>query len=542
MSPDPEFRAFCRTNRTFWQMNLPANPAPGPDGPVVLVEALCQDVRVVLRNLIVANAIRRIEPARLMLVGGIDADWRNVVWQNYDWDMVTELAESFGADPILDVHALVDERLAAESKQGEVAVSQECLDQIVSATTARLGRVPRATEANAELRSRIHDRSREFATVYEDIFNSHDVRAVVTSHVDYNVFGLLVETATRHQVPVVFPQSTGGLKAYARFPEAHRPGRTFREDLTGQIADFFNEELWPRREELARASDRVLHRVKVGFGRPAWWRGGSDSRVEITTPDQRAAVRRVGARQVGVDPDRPIVVVFNHAISDALGTNRESFADLAEWFEATAVFAADHPEVSWIFLDHPQAELYDGSGFARRIADRHADDQHMVFCSSLDIGKTTLAALVDLVVTVRGSASNEYPAYGIPALMAGWSEWSGCGFSTVAVDAVDYFDRLASLLAALLAGEELMSAEQVARARLWAWFYRAASDVSTVFTEHWSLDPDSGLFSVLERNLRQFEPDGDPLFRAVDRMWLERRPFLTREDWPSQQASHRSDP
>ena len=39
-------------------------------------------------------------------------------------------------------------------------------------------------------------------------------------------------------------------------------------------------------------------------------------------------------------PAKPVVSVFNHAVSDALGTNVEAFADLGEWFEETAEIAA----------------------------------------------------------------------------------------------------------------------------------------------------------------------------------------------------------
>ena len=78
-------------------------------------------------------------------------------------------------------------------------------------------------------------RSREFARIYDALLTRNEVVALVSSHVDYNNFGLAVEAAIRHDVPVLFPQSTGGLKAYALFPEqvlrgrAH-PGRAHQRD------------------------------------------------------------------------------------------------------------------------------------------------------------------------------------------------------------------------------------------------------------------------------------------------------------------------
>ena len=66
----------------------------------------------------------------------------------------------------------------------------------------------------------------------------------------------------------------------------------------------------------------------------------------------------------------------------------------------------------------------------------------MRFMRSLDLSKNFLTALTDLVLTVRGSVSNEYPALGIPALQSGWSEWSKCGFTEVAETPEEYFEML----------------------------------------------------------------------------------------------------
>ena len=58
----PELRAFLDAAAVYWEKNL---PRPGDDA-IVVVEAFHQDIRVTLRNLVFANAIRRIHPARLV--------------------------------------------------------------------------------------------------------------------------------------------------------------------------------------------------------------------------------------------------------------------------------------------------------------------------------------------------------------------------------------------------------------------------------------------------------------------------------------------
>jgi hypothetical protein len=524
----------------FWHTNI----LP-PGERVILVEAMSQDLRVTLRNLTVANALRRIEPARLVVFSGADEEW-NTVWTYFEIEEIKALAEAYGAELVYDVHALVDQRLAGTAEplmvEGvdlggdlpESGIPAERFDQIVYATACRMAKIARLddSEEHRRIHARAEARSREFARVYEAQVRAADVVALVTSHVDYNNFGLAVEASLRNDVPVLFPQSTGGLKAYALYPEKQDPARPIRADLTEQIGAFFEEHVWANRSLLGPARDLVFHRLKASLGRPAWWRSeGGHSQIQLRDAGERAAVRTAAASYAGLDPAKPVISVFNHAVSDALGTNVECFADLGAWFEETAAFAAEHDEVGWLFLDHPQQGLYDSHGFFEQVAERYADRPHLVFRPSMELSKTYLAALTDLVLTVRGSVSNEYPAFGIPALQAGWSEWSKCGFTTVAESAEEYFALLGERIRGLLAGEALITPEQVERARLWAWFYRSATDIASPFVEHWALGEGDELFGALEVNLRQVESDADPAFAAVRRMWRRREPFLTRMDW-----------
>ena len=190
-----------------------------------------------------------------------------------------------------------------------------------------------------------------------------------------------------------------------------------------------------------------------------------------------------------------------------------------------------HDEVNWLFLDHPQQAMYDASEFFERVGARHAEHDHMTFMRSMDLSKNFLIALTDLVLTVRGSVSNEYPALGIPALQSGWSEWSKCGFTTVAESPEEYFTLLGDHIKGLLAGEVLITPEQTERARLWAWFYRSGSDVPSGLVQQWQVGEGDELFGLLMINMLQTEVDGEAAFTSVRRLWRRRDPFLTRIDW-----------
>lgn len=535
------FSAFLGTARMFWGNNVLV-----PGERVILVEAMSQALRVTLRNMTVANSLRRLEPARIIVYSGADEDWNQVVWTRFNYDEISRLVIAYGAEEIFDIHSLVDQRVRGEQvdlsvggvqlggELPEAGISQAAFDQVVDSTTCRMARVARVldTEEHRAKREVVRARSAEFAKVYDALMERFDVVALVSSHVDYNNFGLAVESALRHDVPVLFPQSTGNLKCYAIFPERHDPQRPIRASLTEDIGEFFEKHVWANREVIAPSRELTMSRSKVTLGRPSWWRpGGEHSSIEMRTPADRAAVRVRAARRLGLDPAKPTITVYNHAVSDAIGTNYEAFADLGEWFEETARWAAEHDECNWLFLDHPQQWMYDATDFAAGVAARHVEHDHMVFMPSMDLSKNSQVALTDLVLTVRGSVATEYPALGIPALLAGWSEASACGFVSVTETPEEYFAALAEHIDALRAGRPLLTEEQVERARLYTWWYRSGADVNSNLVQHWQFGETSRLWMILRIIMMQVEADSEPAFTAVRRMWRRREAFLTRFDW-----------
>lgn len=544
-----EFDRFRETAEVFWRNAIQ------PTGERwILVEALHQDIRVSLRNLTVANALRRVFPAKLAVLTGTDEDWYAALWSDFDVSKVEQLARAYAADAVIDIHDLVDTRVAAgeavpselhvagrriDADAAPTRIDPRQLDHIVNATACRVLRVPRLSPGDLAgvAHERVRRRSEEFSRVYDALFHALSPAALVTSHVDYNHWGLAVESAMRSSVPVVHVQSTGSLKAYALFPEHATGAQSFRAELTLQIGEYFEKHLWANRDLLRRPAELVAWRAKGNLGRPSWWRAGSSASMDIATPTERAQLRRHAADRVGLDARRPVVAVFNHAVSDALNTNVETFDDLAGWFEQTAEYARTRTDVGWLFLDHPSQALYDVTGFFEEVADRYADAPHMVFRPSRALSKNILWSMADLGVTVRGSVSNELPAYGIPALQAGWSEWSACGLSAVAADRDDYWDLLDGSLSGLVRGDRLVTDEQVERARLWHWFYRSGNDVATPLVPHWDVGASDQLLRVVRIAMTGMESDGDPVFTATRRMWERREPFLTRFDLTHLEAS-----
>ena len=546
----PSFLPVLRSADAFWRGHLSAL-APGGRSHI-LVELLTQDLRVNLRSLSLASSLSVATGARVVAMVGTEPQWEQRVWTGYDAEMLTQMARAWGAVDVLDLRDAVT-ALNAGRKFIEVdalripvadrmQIGAEHFATILDATGARIRGVPAMTDALR--RDQDHARLVQFSTastrIWEALVEHTSPVAFITSHVDYAQWAPASVAAGRAAVPTLHVQSTGGMKAYRGIDPA-RPGKTYRQELTEDLGRFFEEELWSRRDELRPAAELVAWRARRNLGAPSWWRSESeDDEVAYVSAGERYAVRQWAARRFGVRADRPVVVVFNHAVSDALGGNHEIFDSLAQWFEQTAQFAADHPEVTWLLLDHPKQHLYDTTGFFERVAQRFGGHQHLHFAPSRRLSKNELWSLADLVVTVRGSVSNEYPAYGIPAVQAGWSEWSHCGFSMRADDQDHYWQLLRTSIEALLRGAPLITNEQVERARLWMWFYRSAGDVSSVLVPHWRQGLSSPLHHQLNIAMNSVEADADPLFTSVASWWSTPGPALLRGTLDDVSASART--
>ncbi len=269
--------------------------------------------------------------------------------------------------------------------------------------------------------------------------------------------------------------------------------------------------MWTHRDVLAPSAERTAWRSKANLGRPSWWRGGGEiSRLDLRSSAEREALRDYTLERLGLDPDRPVVTVFNHAVSDAVQGNHEAFTDLATWLEQTVEVAKGDETVSWLFLDHPSQVNYDRTEHFERLAAACAGRPHLVFRPSLAISRNALWSVTDLAVTVRGSVSSEFPAYGIPALQAGWSEWSHLGFCRRTDTAEEYLDALQASVRDLVAGIPLITAEQVRRARLWLWVYRSGADVTTPLVPHWENGQGTTLHQLVTTAMNHVEDDADP--------------------------------
>jgi hypothetical protein len=98
-------------------------------------------------------------------------------------------------------------------------------------------------------------------------------------------------------------------------------------------------------------------------------------------------------------------------------------------------------------------------------------------------------------------------------------------------DQDQYFKTLEQSINSIREGVDLVTPEQVERARLWLWLYRSGTDVVTPVVPQWEVWPADVLLKTIRATFRHIESDADPLFETVERMWTRQEPMLTRTDW-----------
>ena len=536
----PTFDAMCAAASIHWRTTL---PAPPDDAPVVVVDVLMQDLRLALRTLTLANSLRRLQPSRLVALIGPNRHWHERIWDGYDRERLLQLARAYGAD-VIDVGD-VAERIATGSSVVELlgrdldvappaeGSHRDRLRVTADSTAMRILRVPRLRDATAQddvpgITRTVDAEDR----LYRTLFGRQPVLAFVTSHVDYGQWGLAVDAATANDgVPVIHAQATGGLKAYALFPAAQGADCGFRRALTLQIAQQYEDQVWPHRDALRPSAERTAWRSKANLGRPSWWRGGGEiSRLDLRSTDEREALRGYTLERLGLDTDRPVVTVFNHAVSDAIQGNHEAFADLATWLEQTVEAASRDETASWLFLDHPSQINYDRTEHFERLAAACADRPHLVFRPSLAQPERAVE---------RHRPGRDRPRQRqrrVPGLRhTALCRPAGRSGATSGSAGEPTPPRTTSTRSGVSARPRRRRPTHHRRAGrggpgCGCGSTESGADVTTPLVPHWENGQGTALHQLVTTAMNHVEDDSDPAYVALRRLWERRDPVLTRMD------------
>jgi hypothetical protein len=179
---------------------------------------------------------------------------------------------------------------------------------------------------------------------------------------------------------------------------------------------------------------------------------------------------------LGLDPGRPLVVVFSHVLWDAsFFYGQDLFPNYGRWLEETLRAAADNARVNWLFKTHPANAFrlahgdVEGPVAEVEVIERCLDElpPHVrLLLPETSISSLALYRHGDVGVTVRGTAGLEMACFGKPVLTAGSGHYSGFGFTLDSTTRGEYLDRLRRIetSTAPLADEQRTRARRYAHA------------------------------------------------------------------------------
>ena len=147
--------------------------------------------------------------------------------------------------------------------------------------------------------------------------------------------------------------------------------------------------------------------------------------------------------KLGWDQNKPVVVILATDLTDGVFDNTWSlFKDRLTWIRETLLEITNIKNINWLLKPHPNDEKH------KVVTDTISE--YKKICSNYkhilpfpkDISIASIPKFAHSVITMAGSASYEYPSFGIPAFQVCESVCSGRGFTIDPESKEEYFDLL----------------------------------------------------------------------------------------------------
>ena len=123
-------------------------------------------------------------------------------------------------------------------------------------------------------------------------------------------------------------------------------------------------------------------------------------------------------------------------------TSWSLFRDRLTWFRETLRETKNVLNINWLVKSHPNDEKYKAVTDAISEYKKICSNYKHILLFPNNISIASIPKFVHAVITLNGSASYEYPCFGIPALQACESICSGRGFTIDPGSKKEYFEIL----------------------------------------------------------------------------------------------------
>jgi len=183
--------------------------------------------------------------------------------------------------------------------------------------------------------------------------------------------------------------------------------------------------------------------------------------------EKKSITKKELCEKLGWNQNKPIVVILASDLTDGVFDNTWSlFRDRLTWIRETLLEIKNIKNINWLVKPHPNDEKHkvvtDTISEYKKICLNY---KHILpFPNNVSIA--SIPKFVHAILTLDGSASYEYPSFGIPTFQASETICSGRGFTIDPKSKEEYFDLLHKV-------EKInkLNKHQIDRAKIYAFIY-----------------------------------------------------------------------
>jgi hypothetical protein len=277
-------------------------------------------------------------------------------------------------------------------------------------------------------------RNRTAAAGIYDLINKGSFDAIVIPNGSILEFGAVYRTARHLGLPSI------------TYEFGEQSGRMWLSQ-NDEVMKQDTEALWDARGSipLADAERDELHSLlQARRGGKTW---GNFGRQWQSGESQGA----MGVRQVlGLDPDRPVVLLATNVVGDSMALNRQIFTDgMSDWLEHTVKYFADRSDAQLVVRVHPGELL--GAGHPSieivRSSLPEMPEHVIVVPPESEINTYDLIELAHLGLVYTTTTGLEMALSGVPVITAGQTHYRSKGFTDDPLSLEEYLNLIGSRLA-----------------------------------------------------------------------------------------------
>ena len=362
--------------------------------------------------------------------------------------------------------------------------------------------------------------------VFQEYFNENEVIATVQGHVIYLMYGMMAHVALRNGA-TVYGRKPGTNPSSIRRYRCLSEIKAFEIDFSKKDFDYVYKN---KKDEALKLARQYMKNRFSGKKTP----GTNPYVPESFSSEKKAFSRKLFSEKVGTDNDKPYVFLMCHQFSDAPHCDYRDMIhhDYYDWLEDTLSIVSNIEGVNWVVKPHPEDKYYSKKDCAVELTEKFMERFDNIYLCPTEINTRSLLEIADIVVTVRGSATIEFPAHGIPCITtgAGKSCHPELGFTISPSTRSEYVDTLKNIRSI-----KKLSQEQIEKALVCCYCFQYLSRVESVYlpcvaNASWVKFNEDDYWKTSLEAIEKYSVKEDPLYQNFNIQLANDFPQLMRYD------------